>query len=75
MKKGLEARLVSRENKQFISLERENKRKTEPYQEYYKLDEEAYNGKEIIRNEFGRTVAVVSYHFNETSRPLEGMVF
>lgn len=41
MKKGLEARLVSRENKQFISLERENKRKTEPYQEYYKLDEEA----------------------------------
>ena len=34
-----------------------------------------YNGQEIIRNEFGRTVATVSYHFNETSRPLERMVF
>ena len=34
-----------------------------------------YYGKEIIRNEFGRTVAVVSYHFNETSRMLERMVF
>ena len=32
-----------------------------------------YYGKEIIRDEFGRTVAVVSYHFNETSRPLEGI--
>ena len=34
-----------------------------------------YNGQEIIGNEFGRTVAVVSYHFNETSRMLERMVF
>ena len=32
-------------------------------------------GKEIIRNEFGRTVAVVSYYSNKTSRLLEKMVF
>ena len=34
-----------------------------------------YYGKKIIRNEFGRTVAVVSYYSNKTSRLLEKMVF
>ena len=33
------------------------------------------NEQKINRNEFGRTVAVVSYHFNQTSRRLERMVF
>ena len=30
-----------------------------------------YYGKEIIRNEFGRTVAVISYYFGKTSIMLE----
>lgn len=41
MKKGLEARLVSPVNKQFLGLERENKSQTGSYQEYYRLDDEA----------------------------------
>ena len=34
-----------------------------------------YDGKEIIRNDFGRTVAVVPYIFNRTSILLARMVF
>ena len=41
MKKGLEARLVSGDNKQFLALERENKAVPRACQDYYKLDGEA----------------------------------
>ena len=41
MKKGLEARLVSGDNKLFLALERENKGIPAAYRDYYKLDGEA----------------------------------
>lgn len=41
MKKGLEARLVSGDNKLFLALERENKGIPGAYRDYYKLDGEA----------------------------------